>query len=190
MATKPPPPTATVSGVVALLRQAPSRGQGRRSPVMIWMQQNREELETAFAQDTPAWKVIASYLGANGILNGDGRPPSPGTARSAWLRVKAEAKAKAQLAVALPVSAAPPAQVEPANAAAPVLAAVAPTTLPSPHPRFGGPATLRNHTPSILPAPPPPPMPTVPKQNPDDVIEAFLRRGRPSGLRKPEPQDE
>jgi len=190
MASKPPLPSATVSGIVSLLRQAPSRGRGRRSPVMIWMQQNRKELEAAFAQDAPAWNVIASYLGSHGIMNGDGKPPTPATARSAWVRVKAEAEAKAPC---VPVVR----ETEPMRAAAPALPAPpAPGVLqddPTPpqpaHERFKT-ATLRNHTPAAPPPEPPPPMPTVPRQDPEAVIAALLGRTRPSGFRKPEPKDE
>lgn len=151
---------------------------------MIWMQQNRKELETAFLQDTPAWNVIASYLGDGGIMNGDGKPPTAASARSAWARVKAEAKAKASSALAgtaAPVPAASPTfSVLPAEQEAPQ---------PS-HERFTT-ATLRNHNPATPPPDPPPPLPTVPRQDSKAVIAALLGRGtRPSGFRKPEPQDE
>ena len=180
MAPKPPPPSATVSGVVSLLRQAPSRGRGRRSPVMIWMQQNRKELETAFLQDAPAWNVIASYLGNSGIMNGDGKPPTAASARSAWSRVKADAKAKTSAA---------PAPVPAASPAPSVLPDEQEPPRPS-HERFTT-ATLRNHTPAAPPPDPPPPLPAVPRQDSKAVIAALLGRGtRPSGFRKPEPQDE
>ena len=81
---------------------------------MIWMQQNRKELEAAFLQDAPAWNVIASYLGDSGIMNGDGKPPTAASARSAWVRIKAAAKVKAR------GSDTPAAQVsEPVRAAVP-----------------------------------------------------------------------
>ncbi len=185
MASKPTPSSATVSGVVSLLRQAPSRGRGRRSPVMIWMQQNRKELEAAFLQDTPAWNVIASYLGDNGIMNGDGKPPTAASARSAWARVKAEAKAKVKglgaPAAATPAPATSPAPSVPSDGQEP----------PRPmHERFTT-ATLRNHTPAAPPPDPPPPLPTVPRQDSKAVIAALVGRGaRPSGFRKPEPKDE
>jgi hypothetical protein len=43
---------------------------------MVWMQQNREELAAAFAQNAPAWSVLATYLGEHGITDGDGKPRS------------------------------------------------------------------------------------------------------------------
>lgn len=188
MASKPPPPSPTVSGIVSLLRQAPSRGRGRRSPVMIWMQQNRKELEAAFAQDAPAWTVIASYLAAHGVMNGDGKPPTPAAARSAWVRVKAEAEAKAPR-VPVAQEAEPVKTVAPAPPAPGVLQDD--PALPQPaHERFKM-ASLRNHTPAASPPDPPPPVPTVPRQDSKAVIAALLGRGaRPGGFRKPEPKDE
>lgn len=60
---------------------------------MVWMQQNREALTAAFAQNAPAWSVLATYLGERGITDGDGKPPTARTAREAWGRVKARATA-------------------------------------------------------------------------------------------------
>ena len=78
------------------MQRAPSRGRGRRSPVMVWLQQNRATLEAAFAQTAPAWNVLASYLGECGITDGDGKPPTARTAREAWGRVKAMAMVSAR----------------------------------------------------------------------------------------------
>src|SRR3954447_1152125 len=93
MAKSPPPPS--VAEAIALMQKARARGRGRRSPIMVWMQQNREALTAAFAQNAPAWSVLASYLGERGITDGDGKPPSARTAREAWARVKALAAATA-----------------------------------------------------------------------------------------------
>ena len=71
------------------MQKARARGRGRRSPIMVWMQQNREALTAAFTQNAPAWSVLASYLGERGITDGDGKRPSARTAREAWARVKA-----------------------------------------------------------------------------------------------------
>ena len=91
MAKSPPPPS--VAEAIALMQKARARGRGRRSPIMVWMQQNREALTAAFTQTAPAWSVLASYLGEHGITDGDGKPPSARTAREAWARVKALAAA-------------------------------------------------------------------------------------------------
>lgn len=192
MAPKLPPPAATVSGIVARLQQAPSRGRGRRSPVVLWLRQNRADLEAAFAVNAPAWGVIAAYLAESGIMSGDGSPPKAVTVRSAWLRVKAEAKKKAPAASGAPS----PSVVQPIEPPRPAPAApVAPAAADAwttPHSRFPGPARLRNHA-SAEPPPPapvPPPMQTATPQRTEDVVAALLSRGRPTGFRKPEPQDE
>ena len=93
MAKSPPPPS--VAEAIALMQKARARGRGRRSPIMVWMQQNREALTAAFTQTAPAWSVLATYLGERGITDGDGKPPSARTAREAWARVKALAAATA-----------------------------------------------------------------------------------------------
>src|SRR5438270_13737101 len=87
MAKSPRPPN--VAEAIALMQKAPARGRGRRSPVMVWLQQNREALAAAFAQTAPAWGVLAAYLGEHGVTDGDGKPPTARTAREAWARVKA-----------------------------------------------------------------------------------------------------
>ena len=92
MAKPPAPPS--VAEAIALMQKARARGRGRRSPIRVWMQQNREALTAAFTQTAPAWSVLASYLGERGITDGDGKPPSARTAREAWARVKVLAAAK------------------------------------------------------------------------------------------------
>ena len=83
------PPAPSVAEAIALMQKARARGRGRRSPIMVWMQQNREALAAAFAVNAPAWSVLATYLGERGITDGDGKRPSARTAREAWGRVKA-----------------------------------------------------------------------------------------------------
>ena len=95
MAKSPPPPS--VAEAIALMQKARARGRGRRSPIMVWMQQNREALAAAFAQNAPAWSVLATYLGERGLTDGDGKPPSARTTREAWGRVKAMAAASARM---------------------------------------------------------------------------------------------
>jgi hypothetical protein len=87
------PRSPSVAEAIALMQNARARGRGRRSPIMVWMQQNREALAAAFAQNAPAWSVLATYLGERGITDGDGKPPTARTAREAWGRVKAIAAA-------------------------------------------------------------------------------------------------
>src|SRR5690349_4389056 len=91
MAKSPRPPS--VAEAIALMQKARARGRGRRSPIMVWMHQNRDALAAAFTQNAPAWSVLASYLGEHGITDGDGKPPTARTAREAWGRVKAIATA-------------------------------------------------------------------------------------------------
>jgi hypothetical protein len=93
MAKSPRPPS--VAEAIALMQKARARGRGRRSPIMVWMQQNHEALATAFTQNAPAWSVLATYLGERGITDGDGKLPSARATREAWGRVKAIVAAKA-----------------------------------------------------------------------------------------------
>jgi len=174
------------------MRKALSRGHGRRSPIMTWMQENRSDLEAAFARTAPAWGVLAAYLGERGITDGDGKPPTARATRGAWARVKALPAPSAQTApvtaTVVPVPSAPVAAPSAAATPTPVASTAASGTTLAPHPRFGGPATLRNHTPAAPPAPPPPPLPVMPKQDSAAVIEAFKARGRSPGFRPPEPE--
>ena len=135
---------------------------------MVWMQQNRQELEAAFTQTAPAWDVMASYLGSNGIMDGDGKPPTAQAARAAWSRVKATTKAKT---IALQPSSSPPASVQ----SAPVSAEPSSPPMPTPEAdaRFK-PATLRNHTPSA-PPPAPPVVQRPPARSPEEVQELMQR---------------
>lgn len=177
-----PPPSPSVNEAETLMRKARSRGHGRRSPIMSWMQQNRQELEAAFARTAPAWSVLATYLGEHGITDGDGKPPTARATRGAWGRVKA-----------LPVPLAAPVPATSASVTTPPLSVppVPQDDLGPPRPPRFTTATLRNHMPAAAPPEPPPPMPTVPRQDPDAVIAGLLGRGtRPSGFRKPEPKDE
>jgi len=98
MAKSPRPPN--VAEAIALMQKAPARGRGRRSPIMVWMQQNREALAAAFTQTAPAWSVLATYLGERGITDGEGKLPSARSTREAWGRVKALVAASAPRAEA------------------------------------------------------------------------------------------
>jgi hypothetical protein len=187
---------------LAMMQKGRVRGRGRRSPIVVWMAENRIVLEQGFAKSAPDWSSFAAYLGDHGLTDGDGKRPTAEATRQAWYRTKsmaAVARASAQPAPVLPPSIEDspppppplsdcfggPATLRTDAPPAPVLVEDAPA---SSRPRFGM-ATLRNHTPPA-PLPPPSQMPTVPQQDPDAVIEAFLNRGRPTGLRKPEPKDE
>jgi hypothetical protein len=181
MAPKPGP-RPDADEAIALMRQARARGRGRRSPIMVWMQQNRVALETAFAQTAPAWSVLASYLGERGVTDGDGKSPTARATREAWARVKAARKATPAPEPAAPEPGpvkhlAPPADDDPAQ--------------PPPKGERFKMASLRGHTPPApQPEPAVPPAPG-PRQDPDRVIADLLARApKGSGFRKPEPKDE
>jgi len=179
------------------MQQGRVRGRGRRSPIIVWMQEHRVVLEQGFAKNAPDWSSFAAYLGDHGVLDGDGKRPTAEATRQAWYRTKRMAASKTSARSAAPAVPAPSmSQVsEPTETVSPIPHPPTEPPMPdgarpAPHPRFGGPATLRNHTPAAAPAFPPPPMPTVPRQDSKAVIEALLSRGRPTGFRKPDPQDE
>ena len=110
---------------LALMQRGRVRGHGRRSPIVVWMQKNRLALEKGFAETTPSWGKLATYLGDHGILDGDGKRPTAEATRQAWYRARNMAVSGGQQAPAGPVAsrgsaiAASPAVVEKAAPPAP-----------------------------------------------------------------------
>lgn len=68
--------------------RAPSKGRGRRSPIVAWMLENRSTLEAGFKRAAPAWNVLAEFLCEHGVTDGMGRQPTARTTREAWGRVQ------------------------------------------------------------------------------------------------------
>lgn len=135
MAAKPRP-IADAQEAVALMQSAASRGRGRKSPVLVWLTENRETIAAGISQRGPAWGTLAKYLGEKGVFDGDGRTPSARNVREAWARVQVACKPSPQ-----------PARVEPSEMVRPI---PQPNEVPadkSPDSRFQ-PAGLRNHTPA------------------------------------------
>src|SRR3954454_10114445 len=144
------PARADPEEALALMREGRVRGQGQRSPVLLWLLKNRETLERGFEETAPSWKGLAKYLGDHGVMDGDGKPPSAVATRQAWYRARTIGNRKRPSQEAATPEAAPsPAVTEPV----PSLEGDA----GEPPKRFGL-ATLRNPPPAA-PAPEPKPRP-------------------------------
>src|SRR3954453_6178707 len=134
-----PPPRPNAEEALALMREGRVRGQGRRSPIVIWMQRNKVALERGFEETAPSWEKLATYLGDHGITDGDGKRPTATATRQAWYRARtAESRSSASPA------AAPRPSVQPVAADR--------DTQQADGKRFTF-ATLRNHTPAAAPEP-------------------------------------
>lgn len=168
-----------VNLIVAEAAKAPARGHARKSALYLWLRTNHDRLVAEFGNNPPSWGRFAEVLGAHGVLDGDGKPPSARGARGAWYRVrqdveKARSKPGTRLAtgemaagvhtsgVGLPLSPEPGDYQEP------------------PARRFRM-ATLRGEeASSAASASRPKPAPTNPeKRNVDEIMAEFM--GRPSG---------
>lgn len=82
-----------VADIVAELETAPARGHGRKSRLYLWLQENHDQLVREFARNPPSWTRLAAILGARGVLDGDGKPPTARGARGAWYRVRRDVAA-------------------------------------------------------------------------------------------------
>nr|WP_015062333.1 hypothetical protein [Acetobacter pasteurianus]AFK88983.1 hypothetical protein [Acetobacter pasteurianus] len=65
----------------ALVKQSPSG-------VIQWLNENRAALLNLQKERWINWQAIADMLASNGILNAAGKPPSAGTIKRAWYRVR------------------------------------------------------------------------------------------------------
>lgn len=157
-------PVADAHEAVALMQSAPARGRGRKSPVLVWLAENRETIAAGLTKNGPAWGVLAAYLAEKKILDGDGRPPSARNVREAWARVQAAS----QPALQAPWVEVPAVRPIPQPAYQPV---EAPADKPSGS-RFQ-PAELRNHTPAA-PQPSPQVRPAAVKRDADAEIARLL----------------
>jgi hypothetical protein len=81
--------TPDVAGALEAMKSA-SRGPGVRSPVYEWLAAQHDALSAAFAKRPPSWKALARYLADGGIMNVDGRPPTPASVRSSWIRLEVD----------------------------------------------------------------------------------------------------
>ena len=137
----------------------------------------------------PGWQSIADELSAEGLTMKDGKPITAAYARVTWWRAH-----KAYDAIRPPR---PPARLVPVmrrgEVAQGVRSAVVDTPVDNasvanePPPRkfqFGGPATLRGHTPAPPPVDPPEPAPPHPVQDVDEVVARLL--GKPRSKSQPD----
>src|SRR4051794_9012360 len=123
MRAKSPSPTAALTAI----SQTRGRGGGRRSPLYLWFREHHDELAAGFARNAPAWQPLATFLGKQGVLDVDGKPPTARAARDAWWRVRRDIKTAGE-------ADSPPAKtaLHSGKMAADVLAAVQPAPPPSP----------------------------------------------------------
>jgi len=153
------------------MREGRVRGQGRRSPIVIWMQRNKVALERGFAETAPSWEKLAAYLGDHGITDGDGKRPTATATRQAWYRART-AKPRSS------ASAAPRTSVQPVADGG---------TQQADGERFTF-ATLRNHTPAPGPEPAAPPAAPA-KRDAEAEIRRLLGDKPRRGFRRPEQED-
>lgn len=88
--------------IVAAMRSQPAKGRGQRSPLYLWLRQNHARLLEEFTASAPSWPGLASALGKSGILNGEGKPPTPEGARTVWYRVRRDLAGKRKVAALKP----------------------------------------------------------------------------------------
>jgi hypothetical protein len=70
-------------------------GRGRYSPLYLWMKRNFDELSAEFAENGPQWAARVEAMGAAGLVDWNGRPPSVRTAQKTWYRLRQDMEEKA-----------------------------------------------------------------------------------------------
>lgn len=110
MARRTPDPTKALAAVA----QATGRGRGRRSPLYLWLKKHHDALAEGFKDTPPAWAELAAYLGGEGVLDIDGKPPTARGTRGAWYRVRRDLEAQAKRKATKPPSPTPaPGEIAP-----------------------------------------------------------------------------
>lgn len=164
--------------------------QSRHSSAYLWLRQNRRQVERHIADHGINWQDFAAALSTAGVVNRKSEPFSGAAVKQTWFRLgqdilkqgparksrspvpaaRSREIAHGVLPVARDVSAAdePPVVDEP----------------PTGRFQFGGPATLRGHTPPPLPNRPPEPAPVPAVQDVDEVVARLL--GKPRNKSQPE----
>ena len=84
-----------VDAVVTKAATGRTRGRGRHSALYLWLYDNHDALAQKFNLNGPSWPNLAKVLGDEGILDGDGKPPTARGARGAWSRVRDQKKREA-----------------------------------------------------------------------------------------------
>jgi len=62
---------------------------GQHSSLYVWMFEHFSALEGLFSEHGPNWKRMAEIFAEEGLVDGDGNPPSRKVARDTFYRVKA-----------------------------------------------------------------------------------------------------
>lgn len=154
----------TAKQQLSSLAEAVSRGfgPGIRSPLYRWLRAHHDQLADTLHR--PRWEVVATWLTGQGIVDGDGKPPSADIARLTWWKVRGEVAAARALASRRGSD--PLAPDELARGVRVALSAV-PTETGSPQPRMAldiRPARAR----ADLPIAPPPAVPAFAQAGPAD----------------------
>ena len=84
-----------VDAVVTKAATGRTRGRGRHSALYLWLYENHDALAEKFNLTGPSWPNLAEVLGGEGILDGDGKPPTARGTRGAWSRVRDQKKREA-----------------------------------------------------------------------------------------------
>lgn len=84
-----------VDAVVTKAATERTRGRGRHSALYLWLYVHHDALAEKFNLSGPSWPKIAENLGAKGVLDGDGKPPTARGVRGAWSRVRDQKKREA-----------------------------------------------------------------------------------------------
>ena len=183
MAAKAPPRTAlpNVADAVATMASTRARGRGRKSVIYLWFLKNHDALVEAFELNAPAWADLAAYLASQGLKDGNGNPPRARGTRDVWFRVRQKVKRRSARELPSVVSAAGKREAHDATSVD-----EPPVTDEQPTRRFqfGGPATLRGHTPAPPPSEPLAPAPAPIAQDVEEVVARLL--GKPRN--KPQPE--
>lgn len=195
MVTKKPT-RADANLALERMQQGRVRGRARRSPVVVWLQENRATLERGFAKSGPNWAKLAEFLGEHGILDGDGNPPTASGMRRSWFRIR-QASPEPRNAPAVtqtsdrPGFGAVPHAAPSGQTPAPAHQGKPPT--PDQDDSFTVARVPRGSSPRPSRAAPTSPSAAPTRHDPDEVIAAFLSRPKAGSIPMPSvlpPDDE
>jgi len=167
------------------------RLKDNQSALYQWFLKHHDQFAAVLVKIArPGWQSIADELSIEGLTMKDGRPITAAYARVTWWRAHKSYETKRPLRVPrAPVLA--PRGRELAHGVSPVArdvpAADEPPVVDEPPTerfQFGGPATLRGHTPPPPPSRPPEPAPAPAVQDVGEVVARLL--GKPRNKSQPE----
>lgn len=68
--------------------------RSRHSALYLWFRRNHPHVAREFGANGVNWPDFARALGQAGLLDRDGKPPTPATAKQTWYRVCREVRAR------------------------------------------------------------------------------------------------